>query len=409
MIPAWTDDSTVPLLRHGYRFISRRCDRDGADVVETRLAGVPVTLLRGPEAAAVFYDTTRFRRRGAMPLRVRKTLLGVGGVQGLDGAAHHRRKELFMALMGPAGVDRLVDAVEEEWTDRARRWAGAPQVTLFDEVGPVLCAAAHAWTGVPLAVTQLAGRTAALRAMIDAPAGVGARYRRGVTARRAAETGLARTVERVRRETSVSDPSPLTAVATHRDHRRELLPSRVAAVELINLLRPIVAIDRFVTFAALALHEHPEWRDRIAADPDEALPFVHEVRRYFPFFPATAARVVAPFDWAGHHFPAGRRVLLDLYGTDHHPDVWPDPDRFDPERFRERIPTPFDLIPQGGGSHADGHRCAGEWITIAVMTRAVQLLARMTYRVPPQDLTVSTRRIPTLPASGFVIADVRMA
>jgi fatty-acid peroxygenase len=43
------------------------------------------------------------------------------------------------------------------------------------------------------------------------------------------------------------------------------------------------------------------------------------------------------------------------------------------------------------------------------MTRAVQLLSRMSYRVPSQDLTVSTRRMPTLPASGSVIADVRMS
>ena len=100
--------------------------------------------------------------------------------------------------------------------------------------------------------------------------------------------------------------------------------------------------------------------------------------------------MTAAFEWAGHSFPAGRRVLLDLYGTDRHPGTWARPGVFDPERFRDRIPTPFDLVPQGGGDHRTGHRCAGEWITIAVMTRAVQLLSRMTYRVPPQDLRVST-------------------
>ncbi|MCW2620554.1 MAG: cytochrome, partial [Frankiales bacterium] len=189
------------------------------------------------------------------------------------------------------------------------------------------------WTGVPLPADRLAARTADLKAMVDAPGAVGARHRRGRAARRAAETGLAGTVERVRRETSVGDPSPLTAIATHRDHHRRLLEPRVAAVELINLLRPIVAIDRFVTFAALALHRNPQWRDRVAADQGDAELFVQEVRRFYPFFPAAAARVTDAFEWGGHSFPAGRRVLLDLYGTDRHPGTWSQPDVSDPERF----------------------------------------------------------------------------
>jgi fatty-acid peroxygenase len=38
----------------------------------------------------------------------------------------------------------------------------------------------------------------------------------------------------------------------------------------------------------------------------------------------------------------------------------------------------------------------------------VRLFAtRIEYKVPPQDLRVSLSRIPTLPASGFVIESVR--
>ena len=50
-------------------------------------------------------------------------------------------------------------------------------------------------------------------------------------------------------------------------------------------------------------------------------------------------------------------MLLDLYGTDHHPRPWPDLDTFKPERFRTRDEEPFTLVPQGGGDHATGHRC----------------------------------------------------
>jgi len=136
--------------------------------------------------------------------------------------------------------------------------------------------------------------------------------------------------------------------------------------------------------------------------------FVQEVRRFYPFFPLQGARVRTPFDWQGVHFPVGRRVLLDLYGTDHHPQLWEKPDRFDPDRFRGWDGGAYDFIPQGGGDHHTGHRCPGEWITIELMKRAVTILTgEMDYDVPDQDLRVSLRRIPTLPASRFVIANVR--
>lgn len=47
-----------------------------------RMHSRPVsTCLKGPEAAALFYDPERFKREGAMPSPIRKTLLGEGGVQ----------------------------------------------------------------------------------------------------------------------------------------------------------------------------------------------------------------------------------------------------------------------------------------------------------------------------------------
>ncbi len=64
-----------------------------------------------------------------------------------------------------------------------------------------------------------------------------------------------------------------------------------------------------------------------------------------------------PFTWAGHDFAAGAWVLMDLYGTNHDARLWPEPDRFDPERFRGGQPDPFTLLSHGGGAAASGHRC----------------------------------------------------
>jgi fatty-acid peroxygenase len=394
----------------GYEFVSRRCARYGSDVFETRLLAEPTVCMRGAAAARVFYDAARFRRAGAVPARVQKTLLGVGGVQGLDGEAHRRRKALFMSLMSPSAVTRLGDFVAELWRDRLEEWERADRIVLYDEVGPVLCHAVHLWAGVPITPGQVPGRTNDLRAMIEAPAAVGPPHRRGRSARRRAEHGLGTLVKRVRAGTSAApEGSAAQVVSAYRDPEGQLLDGRVAAVELLNLLRPTVAVDRFITFAALALHAHPQWRRRLrGGDGREAELFVQEVRRFYPFFPMQAARVRTTFDWQGVHFPVGRRVLLDLYGTDHHPQLWEDPDRFDPDRFRSGHRGSYDFIPQGGGNHHAGHRCPGEWITIELMKRAVTILTgEMDYDVPDQDLRVSLRRMPTLPTSRFLIANVR--
>ncbi|MFC4019863.1 cytochrome P450 [Micromonospora sp. GCM10011542] len=403
-------DSTLAYLRAGYRFIGERCDRYGSDIFQTRILLTPTICLRGRPAAALFYDTERFQRQGAMPLRVQRTLTGRRGVQSLDGAEHHDRKAMLMSIMTPTAIRQLGQLFDAEWRARIPAWEGSPPgVVLYDELGRMLTRVVCAWAGVPLALSQVDRRTVDLHAMIEGPAVVGPRHWRGLLARRRGERWIADVIERTRIGTHPAlAGSALKVIAEHRDANDRLLPRRIAAVELLNVLRPAVAVDRYIVFAALALHDHPAWRWRVRDDDAATEQFVQEVRRYYPFFPAAAARVRRAFDWQGHHFPRGRRVLLDLYGTNHHPTLWPQPELFRPERFADWPGDPFALIPQGGGNHATGHRCAGEWITIDLMKRAVtNLTATMRYEVPPQDLALTLHRMPALPPSGFRIANVR--
>ncbi|WP_229402423.1 cytochrome P450 [Micromonospora okii] len=402
-------DSTLALLREGYRFISDRCDRYGTDIFQTRLLLQPTICLRGRAAAALFYDAERFRRAGGLPKRAQRTLTGVGAVQSLDGPAHRDRKAMLMSIMTPSAVRQLGRLFDDEWRARLPVWEQAGVVVLHDEVARMLMRAVCAWAGVPLATADVARRTADMNALIDSAAAVGPRHWRGRLARRRAQRWAADVVRRAR---SGALPAPegsaLRVIAGHRDERGAPLPRRIAAVELLNVLRPTVAVARFVVFAALALHDHPRWRERVREDGEAVACFVQEVRRYYPFFPAAAARVRRSFDWQGYHFPKGRRVLLDLYGTDHHAALWPEPERFRPERFAGRPGDAYALVPQGGGDHLTGHRCPGEQLTIELLTRAVANLTTATsYEVPPQDLALDLSRMPTLPPSGFLMANVR--
>ena len=403
-------EASPALLRDGYRFISKRCDRLRTDVFGTRLLFEKTVCMRGEAAARLFYDTERFVRAGAAPGRLQKTLLGVGGVQGLDGERHRQRKALHMSLMSPAEVRRLADLSADAWRSYAGRWEGRKEVVLFDEVNELLCAAVCRWAGVPLGRGELSHRTAQLTAIIDAPAALGPRYLRGRWSRLRADAWAAGLVKRVRRgRLRPPEGSALAKIAAYREDGAPL-KAHDAAVELLNVLRPTVAVGRYVAFAALELHENPRCRELLRAGKEgyDRL-FVQEVRRFYPFFPFAAARVRKTFTWRGLRFPRGRRVLLDLYGTNHDPAVWGRPDAFIPERFYEWDGSPYNFIPQGGGEHYGGHRCAGEWLTISLLETAVSFLARsLRYTVPPQDLRVSLSRLPAEPRSRFVIRDVRL-
>ncbi|UWU18268.1 cytochrome P450 [Rhizobium sullae] len=150
------------------------------------------------------------------------------------------------------------------------------------------------------------------------------------------------------------------------------------------MLRPMVAIDRFIVFTALALHERPDWAEKIQAGMDKDVEsFVLEVRRFYPFFPVIGGKVVEEFDWKPHSFMVGPWLILDLYGTNHHAASWEDPNSFRPERFLTWKGDPYTYLAQGAGKFEDNHRCPGEWLTIAILKEAARLLCgRIQYEIP---------------------------
>jgi len=401
-------DSTLAILLDPYRFIARRCRAHQSPVFEARILLRKTICMSGPDTAELFYDKNRFTRLGAAPLRVQKTLFGQGGVQGLDGASHLQRKQMFMSLMTPAEVVRLAATTNDWWDTYARRWQRVESVVLYDEVRELLTRAVCAWAGVPLNEEEVGRRTHELPALFDYAGNVGPKHWLSHRARARAERWVAATVEDVRAHRY--RPAAGTAahvIAWHRE-KGELLSPRIAAVELLNALRPPVAVAVYITFIAHALHEHPDWRFGLEDSEDvRNEQFVQEVCRFYPFFPSVIALVPDDFEWCGYRFPRGRRVILDLYGTNHHPQTWDAPETFRPERFQDWKPSAFNFIPQGGGDHYTGHRCAGEWITIELMKTALHwLAARLEYDVPQQDLTSDYRRLPALPRSRFVMRDL---
>lgn len=402
-------EGSLSLLGEGYTFISSRCHRFDSDLFQVRLLMQNTICMSGEEAARLFYDEQLFQREHAAPRLLQKTLFGQGGVQGLDDDAHRHRKKLFLSLLNDQAVAELVRLSETNWQAAIDVWQRSDRVVLLPEVQAILTRAVCDWAGVSLDEDEVTVRRDQLAAMIDGAGGVGTRHWQARKARKDAERWLIELIRGVRGATLPLDETrALVVVARYRDANGVELDEHVAAVELLNLLRPTVAVSRFIIYAALELHAHPQWRARLQLEDALLEPFAQEVRRLHAFFPFTAARVREDFEWKGYRFPKGTRVLLDLYGTNRDARLWTQPDSFDPERFFNWNGSAYNFITQGGGEVTSGHRCPGEPLAIALLISALRMLTRrMSYAVPAQDLRMDTSRMPAQPESLLVISDVR--
>lgn len=405
-------DSTAGLMREGYTFIGRRCDRLDTDAFRTRILLRPTVCMRGRDAAELLYDATRFTRRDAMPASVVHLLQDEGSVQALDDTDHRRRKAIFLRILPQDGDDPapLLQTFAAEWQEALPAWQRRAEMPLLDAMTDLLARVAATWVGAPLGDKEAGPRTREFSAMIDHAGSFGPVNWWARALRRRSERWATDLISRTRSGEMPSRPgTPLERLACRPDDSGALLSPDVAAIELLNLLRPIVAISRFITFAALALYEHPRWRGAFESGEDQdLLAFVQEVRRYYPFFPLIAGRARHHFAWRGHTFREGDLALLDLYGTNHDTALWQEPQAFRPERFRDWSGDPNTLVPQGGGLTDEGHRCPGEQTTIQLMAEAIRHLTRsVRYEVPAQDFSIALNRMPARPRDGFVIRRLR--
>ena len=121
------------------------------------------------------------------------------------------------------------------------------------------------------------------------------------------------------------------------------------------------------------LAANPQWQEKVRDEqhslgvaPDEALPFdrlddlvltemaFKEAMRMAPPVPSLPRRAVRGFEFMGFSLPPGCNVSVNPLYVHYMPELWPEPDRYDPARFtveasRERHKYAF--VPFGGGAH----------------------------------------------------------
>lgn len=399
-------------LDEGYLLLSELRKEANASVVKARLLNKEVIAIYGKEAAKKFYDPRNFKREGAMPKIVLKTLFGENGVQTLDGQAHEHRKTIFMDLMTPKRMEEYHRILDKNLTQKLDRQQG--QFELFDIAKDVLFRSICEWAGIDLSqltkkeVDQLAEYQIS---MISSAVTNPATHIKGIDNRKKSEKWAQSLIENARiNPVAGKEDVALYAFAKATDDHGELLPIDVAAVELLNVIRPTVALTVWIALMGHALFSRPDIYQRLHAEFDQLQDsFIQEMRRYYPFFPMLPAFAIQDVEVDGYLIPKDSWVVLDLYGTNHDDRMIETPEVFRISRYlgKEKhisYDEEYEMIAQGGGEFKTMHRCAGEWITLHTLrVFSDQLVNKYQFSIPEQDWSIPMNQFPTYPKSKALL------
>ncbi|WP_407855654.1 cytochrome P450 [Enterococcus hailinensis] len=395
-------------LDEGYLLLSELRKEADAPVVKARLLNKEVIAVYGKEAARAFYDPANFKRKGAMPKLVLKTLFGEEGVQTLDDEEHNQRKKVFMDLMTPKRMEDYHRIVDRTLTEKMEHLQG--ELELFDVAKDVLFRSICEWSGIDLTkmnereINQLAEYQIS---MISSAVTNPTTHIKGIENRKKSEKWAQSLIEDARiNPVAGKENVALYAFANAKDTQGNLLPIDVAAVELLNIIRPTVALTVWIALMGHALFSRPDIYQRLHTEFDELQDsFIQEMRRYYPFFPMIPAFAKKDVTIDGYLIPEDSWVVLDLYGTNHDERSIETPEVFRISRYvgKEKhisYDEEYEMIAQGGGKFEAMHRCAGEWITLhALRVFSDQLVNKYEFSVPEQDWTIPMNQFPTYPNS----------
>jgi cytochrome P450 len=313
-------------------------------------------------------------------------------------AFHHQRVAALAELMTGA-----IDAMRRRWQEHAR--SGEPLDVAAEFAGLTLRIVGRALLSIDLGgeadrigaavTTSLEFLERRINDLLPLPVIVPTlRNLRARRALRTLDTLIAGILAGRRREPDRDTGDLLSMLLAVRDEETgEGLSDR----ELRDQVITFIGAGHETTAVALAwtvylLSRHPEADERVRAEVADVLggrvptaddlprlPFARQVieesLRLYPPVYAVVRDAREDDEIGGFHIPARSMVILCPYVTHRHPEFWPDPECFDPDRFspgRSADRPRFAWYPFLGGPH----QCIGQEFAMMEMTLVVAMLAQ---------------------------------
>ena len=316
-------------------------------------------------------------------------VVGSHSVLVLDGPEHLRQRRLLLPPFQGSRVSAFRDVVREVAQREVDRWRPGSELVMRERMRSltfeVICRAVFG-VAEPERVERL---RAAFARVLDtsplllvpvlgkdlgpwSPGGRLARYLR------AADALLYEEIARRRGEPDLEERSDvLSLLLCARDEDGRAMTDRELRDELFTML----AAGHETTATALAfaidlLLHHPRelerLRESVAAGEDDYLRAVmHETLRLRPVIDANERTLTKPRRIAGWDLPPGVKVYPAIALVHRRPDLYSDPQRYQPERFASGEAESYSWLPFGGGIR----RCIGAALAQAEIVEVLRVIA----------------------------------
>lgn len=338
-----------------------------------------------------------------------KLLLGNGLVTS-DGSFWQRQRRIAQPAFHHQRIGGFADTMTAAAEETAGRWAAAAElgepVAVYPEMSRLtfsVVVRTLLGTDLPAGAFETVNRGLAVALehmnhniyrLLDVPGFLPTRRNREFRAAVAAmDEVVYRIIERRRREEPGAHRDLLAMLMSAED---EETGERMADEHLRDEVMTIMLAGHETTAIALTwtwylLSTHPDVRRRLeselgrvlggrppaAADVPElayTTQVVHEALRLYPPLWAFSRRVRDAFELGGYDVPAGSTLFLSPYLTHRHPEVWENPEGFDPERFAPAAPRhpKYAFLPFGGGPR----NCIGGGFAVLEMQMVLAALVQ---------------------------------
>jgi cytochrome P450 len=226
--------------------------------------------------------------------------------------------------------------------------------------------------------------------------------------RRRVDAHLRETIARRRRDDTTRGTDVLSMLVEARDDAGNPMRDEQIVDEMLTLL--VAGHETTATSLSWTLWRLLSEPAVLARARDEALAangsnyldaVIKETLRLNPIIPDVGRRLTRPMRIGDWDLPAGVAVAPCIYLTHRRPDLWPDAERFDPERFLGARPKPYEFFPFGGGVR----RCLGMALALVEMRIVLsRLLVQVDVQLAPGYRPRLTRRSITFaPSRGMPV------
>ncbi|KAL2249621.1 UNVERIFIED_CONTAM: Abscisic acid 8-hydroxylase [Sesamum indicum] len=372
--------------QHPNVFLSSRHKRYG-EIFKTHILGCPCVMLASPEAARFVLVTQAHLFKPTYP-RSKENLIGPSALFFHGGEYHKRLRKLVQASLCPEVLRRLVVDIEALTLSALTSWADHGRLSF--EVG-ILAIFGHLEPHYKEELHK--NYTIVERGYNSFPTNLpGTRYRKALKARKRLSEIL-NNITRERKEKKLLERDLLSCLLNYKDDKGDVLTEDQIADNIIGVL--FAAQDTTasaMTWIIKYLHDSPKLLEDVQAEQKaiyqsngsgrshltwyqtRKMPVTYKVilesLRLASIISFTFREAVADVEYKGYLIPKGWKVMPLFRNIHQNPELFSNPQKFDPTRFEGTL-RPNTFMPFGSGVHA----CPGNELAKLEMLILVHHLA----------------------------------